>query len=138
MTTPGSNTTTDPSATSGSNVTTGSTTVTGTTGAGTTGNTATAGSGTQPPAVTEMHDMSGHDADFQALQNATGSEFNTTFVSKMLAMHEAKLAELQSASATVTDPALQSSINKAIPKIKMHRDMLSKLSNGNGNNQNGQ
>jgi hypothetical protein len=45
-------------------------------------------------------------------------------------MHEAKLTELQSAATTLTDAELKSSVNRAIPIIRMHRDMLSKMNTG--------
>lgn len=69
-------------------------------------------------------------AAMQSLQNATGTEFNTQFVSQMLAMHEAKLAELQAAATALTDPDLKLLVTKAIPKIRMHRDMLSRMNKG--------
>jgi predicted outer membrane protein len=78
-----------------------------------------------------MHDMSATDmAALQALQSATGTEFNNLFVSQMLAMHDAKLTELRAASTTVKDPQLKALVNSAIPKIKLHRDMLAKMNNG--------
>jgi len=76
-------------------------------------------------------------AAMQALQNATGTEFNTQFVSQMLAMHEAKLSELQTASTTLTDPELKLLVTKAIPKIRMHRDMLAKMNKGGTGNTSG-
>jgi predicted outer membrane protein len=89
------------------------------------------------------HDMSGMQgmsstpgqgmAAMQQLQNATGTEFNTMFVSQMLQMHEQKLAELESASTTLTDPELKTLVTKAIPKIRMHRDMLARINKGNNN-----
>jgi len=78
-----------------------------------------------------MSGMGGQNmAAMQALQNASGTEFNTLFVSQMLTMHEAKLAELQAASTSLTDPELKTLVTKAIPKIRMHRDMLSKMNKG--------
>jgi predicted outer membrane protein len=60
------------------------------------------------------------------LQNATGAEFNKLWVSQMLTMHQDKLSELQTAATTVKDTQLKAAITKAIPKVKMHIDMLSK------------
>jgi len=78
-----------------------------------------------------MSGMSSQDmAAMQQLQNASGSEFNTLFVSQMLTMHEAKLSELQTAATTLTDPELKTLVTKAIPKIRMHRDTLAKMSKG--------
>jgi len=79
----------------------------------------------------DMQAMHGQNmAAMQSLQNATGTEFNTQFVSQMLAMHDAKLAELQAASTSLTDPELKLLVTKAIPKIRMHRDMLAKMTKG--------
>ena len=64
------------------------------------------------------------------LQNASGTEFNSLFLSQMLSMHEAKLAELQKAAISLTDSELKLNATKAIPTIKMHRDMLLRLSKG--------
>jgi uncharacterized protein (DUF305 family) len=114
---------------SGSGVGTGS----GTTGSG-------AGMGTSGSGMSGMSGMQGmghmqgmsatNMAAMQALQNATGAQFNSMFVSQMLAMHEAKLTELQAAATTLTDPELKLAVTKAIPKIRMHRDMLSRINNG--------
>jgi predicted outer membrane protein len=46
----------------------------------------------------------------------------------MLAMHEAKMAELQSFLNTTQDADLKALANKALPKIKMHRDQLTRIS----------
>jgi len=86
--------------------------------------------------TTDMQGMSGMSSTpgMQALQNASGAEFNRLFVSQMLSMHEAKLAELQSASTQITDPQIKMAVNKAIPIIRMHRDMLQKMSTGTTGN----
>jgi predicted outer membrane protein len=95
------------------------------TGSGSTG----ASSGTSGSGMSGMNGgMTGQNmASMQTLQNATGAEFNNQFVSQMLAMHEAKLAELQTAATTLTDPELKLMVTKAIPKIRMHRDMLLRI-----------
>jgi len=67
----------------------------------------------------------------QALQNASGREFNGLFVSQMLQMHQTKVAELQSASSRITDPILKAAVTKALPIIRMHRDMLARANSGN-------
>jgi len=78
-----------------------------------------------------MSGMSSQDmAVMQQLQNASGSEFNTLFVSQMLSMHESKLSELQTAATSLTDPELKALVTKAIPKIRMHRDTLAKMNKG--------
>ena len=69
-------------------------------------------------------------AAMQALQNASGAEFNTLFVSQMHTMHQAKLTELQSAVRTITDPQLKMAVNRAIPKIKLHTQALARMNKG--------
>ncbi len=66
----------------------------------------------------------------QALQNAAGNELNTLFLSQMLTMHEAKLAELQTALPRITDPILKSAVIKALLKIRRHSDMLARMNKG--------
>ena len=75
--------------------------------------------GTQNP-TSSMADMQ----TLPALQNASGEQFNTLFVSQMLQMHEAKVTELETALARITDPILKSVIARALPIIRMHRDLL--------------
>jgi len=71
-----------------------------------------------------------------ALQNATGVAFDRLWVTQMLSMHEAKLAELTTAARSITDPELKSLVNSAIPKIRAHRDLLSKLNSGSSSKSN--
>jgi predicted outer membrane protein len=69
--------------------------------------------------------------DTTALAAATGAEFDRLWLSQMLTMHEAKLAELTAAAGTLNDTELKAAVTRAIPKIRMHRDMLSRLSTNN-------
>jgi putative membrane protein len=62
-----------------------------------------------------------------ALGNAQGKEFDKLWTSQMLTMHEAKLAELQNFVNTTSDADLKALAIAAMPKIKMHRDELSKI-----------
>ena len=108
----------------------------GTSGSATTG-TGSGSTGASSSSQGSANDMSGVSgmsgsgmAAMQALQNASGAQFNTLFVSQMLSMHDAKLAELESAATSLTDPELKQAVTKAIPKVRMHRDMLSKMSKG--------
>jgi predicted outer membrane protein len=91
----------------------------GSAGMGTTGS-GTAGSQQENPG---MHGMT-------ALQNATGETFDRIWASEMLAMHETKLSELSTSLNTLSDPELKSVVTSAIPKIKMHRDMLAQQNPG--------
>jgi predicted outer membrane protein len=63
-----------------------------------------------------------------ALGNASGREFDKLWTSQMLTMHESKLVELQSFVNTTQDADLKALATKAMPKIKMHRDMLATIS----------
>lgn len=67
-----------------------------------------------------------------ALMNATGKEFNDLWVSQMLDAHNAKLDELQNASASLSNAELKGIVQQAIPKVKMHRDRLQELSKTSG------
>ncbi|HEX8461284.1 MAG TPA: DUF4142 domain-containing protein, partial [Segetibacter sp.] len=98
-----------------------------TTGGNTAGTTNT-GSNTQGMG----NDMSGMSmgSGAQALMNASGDEFNRMYVSQMLTMHEAQLAELQAATKTVKDTQLKTVINTAIPKVRMHTNMLRSMNTG--------
>jgi uncharacterized protein (DUF305 family) len=102
----------------------------GTTGSGTSG-TMGSGSGStgMQNGMSGMNDMSGmgHMAGMDALQNASGTEFNRLFVTQMLTMHQAKLSELQTASTQLKDAELKTIVRKAIPKVRMHRDALLKM-----------
>ena len=58
---------------------------------------------------------------------ASGSDFDKTWASQMLTMHEAKIAELENAIQQSSDPDIKAAAAKALPKIKMHRHMLMKI-----------
>jgi hypothetical protein len=51
-------------------------------------------------------------------------------------MHETKLTELQTALTTLKDAQLKLVVAKAIPLVKMHRDMLKRNANANTNSGN--
>jgi hypothetical protein len=106
----------------------------GTTGSGMSGSTGS-GSGATGSGMSGSSDMSGMNGmtgmqALQDLQNASGEEFNRLWVSQMLTMHEAKLTELETASRTIRDAELTSIVSKALPKVRAHRDMLSKMNGG--------
>lgn len=95
------------------------------TGSGTTGANGMAGAsntsqGMAMPAMPSVTDLT----------NATGAEFSRMWIQHMAMMHKAKLAELQAASKTITDPDLLAAINKAIPKVQAHLDALTKANPG--------
>lgn len=56
-----------------------------------------------------------------------GKEFDQVWAGQMLAMHEAKIAELESFLSLTKDAALRSAVMRAIPKLKAHRDLLLKI-----------
>lgn len=57
----------------------------------------------------------------------SGRNFDKTWASHMLTMHEAKITELESYLALTTDDDIKAAANKALPKIKVHREMLMKI-----------
>ena len=56
-----------------------------------------------------------------------GADFDAKWASAMLAMHEAKIAELQNFISATQDYEIKAAVAKALPKIKMHRQMLAKI-----------
>ena len=56
-----------------------------------------------------------------------GKDFNASWASKMLTMHEAKISELESFLPVTQNAELKAVIGVALPKIRAHRDMLSKI-----------
>jgi putative membrane protein len=77
-----------------------------------------------------MSNHDGHNMDMSSMPSLPGQgrEFDKMWTSQMLAMHEAKMAELQSFLNTTQDADLKALANKALPKIKMHRDQLTTIS----------
>ena len=63
----------------------------------------------------------------QAMSKMSGNDFDKMWVSHMLTAHEATLADLQNAASNATDADIKNAANKAIPIVKMHRDLLAKL-----------
>jgi predicted outer membrane protein len=61
------------------------------------------------------------------LQVQKGSDFNATWASAMLTMHSAKAAELEKFQAVTRDADIKTAIGRALPKITIHREMLSKI-----------
>jgi len=130
----GMGTTGSGSGTTGSS-TTGSGGIGSNSGAGTTGSGAIMGNTASGASGSTGAGMGAHDnmgmGGMTALRNATGAEFDRLWVTQMLSMHEAKLAELTASANTLSDPELRAAVTQAIPKIRMHRDLLSKLSTTN-------
>jgi predicted outer membrane protein len=62
-----------------------------------------------------------------ALSEATAKEFDQTWATQMLGMHEAKINELQNVLTQTRDADIKALTAKALPKIKMHREMLAKI-----------
>lgn len=54
-------------------------------------------------------------------------DFNATWASQMLTMHDAKIRELESFVSVTQDAQIKALAMKALPKIKMHRDMLAQI-----------
>ena len=57
----------------------------------------------------------------------SGSKFDKMWASEMLTMHEAKIAELENYISLSADPDIKAAANRALPKIKLHRNMLMKI-----------
>lgn len=72
----------------------------------------------------QEHGLEMTDAEFSA---SSQKAFDQEWAGKMLAMHEAKIVELESFLTLVKDPALKSAVLRAIPKIKSHRVLLLKI-----------
>jgi putative membrane protein len=61
------------------------------------------------------------------LSEAAGKEFDQTWATQMLSMHEAKINELQNVLTQTQDADIKALATKALPKIKMHKEMLAKI-----------
>ena len=57
----------------------------------------------------------------------TGSNFDAAWAGQMLAMHEAKIAELETFIGLTKDAELKAAVMKAIPKIKKHSELLAQI-----------
>lgn len=57
----------------------------------------------------------------------SGSNFDKTWATEMLTMHEAKIAELENYINLSTDDDIKAAASLALPKIKKHREMLMKI-----------
>ena len=66
-------------------------------------------------------------AHAQTMSGASGKDFDKQWVSHMLEMHEAKLAELATAISQTTSGEVKALATKAQPKVKAHRDMLAQM-----------
>jgi len=72
---------------------------------------------------TDQHDMS----SMPSMNTATGSDFDKTWASEMLTMHEAKIAELENYINLSSDEEIKAAAGKALQKIRVHRNMLMKI-----------
>lgn len=61
-----------------------------------------------------------------AMPKLQGS-FNAAWASEMLNMHAAKLSELENYMATAQDAAIKAFAGRALPLIRMHKQMLQKI-----------
>lgn len=59
--------------------------------------------------------------------DVSGGAFDKTWLNQMLVMHQAKVQELQMAIPQLKDLMLKTAASSALPKIKLHTDMLAKL-----------
>lgn len=56
-----------------------------------------------------------------------GKEFDAAWAGQMLTMHEAKIAELETFLSLTKNAALKSAVMTAIPRLKLHKEMLLKI-----------
>ena len=70
-----------------------------------------------------------------SMSGAAGKEFDQAWASQMLTMHEVKISELQNVLSQTQDADIKALATKALPKIKMHKDMLSKITSSTGSTQ---
>jgi putative membrane protein len=61
------------------------------------------------------------------VQLPADKDFDQVWAGQMLAMHEAKILELESFIGLTKDEELKAAVLKALPKIKMHRELLLKI-----------
>ena len=59
--------------------------------------------------------------------NMNAKLFNITWTNQMLTMHKAKVKELEMAIPQLKDPALKAAASSALPKVKLHTQMLEKI-----------
>lgn len=78
------------------------------------------------PGAEQPVDMS----SMPTLSDVSGRQFDMIWVGQMRTMHESKIEELQNFINNTEDADLKALANKALPKIKMHRDNLAKLKSG--------
>jgi putative membrane protein len=71
--------------------------------------------------------MAGDTSMMSSLQSTTGTDFDNSWAGQMLTLHQAKISELQNALNQTQDADIKAAINKALPKIQAHTQMLSKL-----------
>lgn len=57
-----------------------------------------------------------------------GTDFDKAWASQMLTMHEEKIAELENYISLSADKDIKAAASRALPKVKMHRNMLMKIS----------
>ncbi len=81
--------------------------------------------------ATNTADMAG----MQSMPETKGKEFDQAWTSQMLMQHDAKINELQNVLTQTDDADIKALINKALPKVKMHRDMLAKITSNTGSTQ---
>lgn len=68
-----------------------------------------------------------HHMPSDPLNIPSGSNFDKTWATEMLTMHEAKIAELENYINLTTDDDIKAAASLALPKIKKHREMLMKI-----------
>lgn len=67
------------------------------------------------------------DAQDMVDKNKKEAEFNKEWTNTMIDKHEKTISKLEGDSSSISDPALQSIVGEALPKVRMHRDKLLEL-----------
>jgi putative membrane protein len=63
----------------------------------------------------------------QNLDQVSGVEFEKQWLGEMIATHQSKITELENASAHITDAEVKAIVSKALEKMRMHKDMLTRI-----------
>jgi predicted outer membrane protein len=61
------------------------------------------------------------------MDDMTSDQFNRTWATQMFVMHKKKVRDLQMAIPKLQDPTLKAAASSALPKVKLHTEMLAKL-----------
>lgn len=78
------------------------------------------------PATATGHHM-GDTSALSSLRTTSGTDFDNSWTGHMLTMHQAKVTELENALNQTQDADIIAAINKALPKVRNHVEVLTKI-----------